>query len=556
MGRSLALSVGVPAATGTSSDKLTTFDAGSSHFTIEQRDGRVFHRESRSDEQGRILAEVEAEVAYALGSGSRAISYLVQRGDRLYQSPITWYSQKQRWDLSPGYEQRNQHFDRPIEPQCLFCHSNRVLPVPMTVNRYQEPIFRGLAIGCERCHGPGQLHIEGQQVVEGRDLTIVNPRHLEPSLRAAVCEQCHLLGDYRIERPGRSPFDFRPGLSTSDFFAVYERSSKLVTKAVGQVEQMKLSRCFQESKGLLGCTSCHDPHRVPTPSERVAHFGRKCQECHDQPGCSLPLSLRLARGTDDNCIACHMPTSTGTDITHVATTDHRILRTPESRTAALPAPAEGDTPLRLVNGDHSGAGDFESQGRELGIALTFEGAGQPDTPWVRQLGLRALNLLDEALAERPDDLEVRRMRAWALALAGRRREAVELQQQILKVAPSYERVLEEFIQFSIQLGEPRPALAAAAEAVTLNPSSPDLRERLAYLYTQSQDWSGAMRESLESIRLDPFRRFARMFLIQCFLHQNDAARAEAELATLIGLNPNERDGLERWFAERRKSQGR
>jgi hypothetical protein len=126
----------------------------------------------------------------------------------------------------------------------------------------------------------------------------------------------------------------------------------------------------------------------------------------------------------------------------------------------------------------------------------------------------------------------------------------------LKAVPSYEQVLIEFFQFTIELGEWRPALAPATEAVALNPSSPELHERLAYLYTQSQDWSGAMREALETLRLNPFRRFARMFLIQSFLHQKDASRAETELATLIKLNPEERDSLERWFAEKQRSQGR
>ena len=166
-----------------------------------------------------------------------------------FQSPISWYSQKKKWDLSPGYERRNYHFERPIEPQCLFCHANRVDPVEFSVNRYREPIFRGHAIGCERCHGPGELHAARQEMVEGRDLTIVNPRHLEPSLRAAVCEQCHLLGDHRIELAGRDPFDYRPGLPTSAFFAVYDRANKQGNKAVGHVEQMKASRCYRESQG-------------------------------------------------------------------------------------------------------------------------------------------------------------------------------------------------------------------------------------------------------------------------------------------------------------------
>ena len=506
MGRSLTRIAAERAAGGIGPHKVTTFDADSAHYTIEQRGARMYHRESRSDQQGRILAQVEAEVSYALGSGSRGISYLVQRGDRLYQSPISWYSQKHQWNLSPGYEQRNHHFNRPIEPQCLFCHSNRASPVPMSVNRYEEPLFRGEAIGCERCHGPGELHVRGQEIVDGMDLTIVNPRHLEPPLRAAVCEQCHLFGDQRIDRLGRGPFDFRPGLPTAEFYAVFGRSGRQASKAVGHVEQMKLSRCYQESGRRLGCTSCHDPHRIPSPEERVAYFRRKCQQCHEQPGCSLPLKERLARGIDDNCFSCHMPAVTSSDIAHIATTDHRILKTPASQTVALPAAAWEDAPLRLLNGKDPESENIELSERELGIALTYEAEELPATPQVEELGLLALGLIDKAVARRGDDLEARRMKARALAIAGRHREARLLQKEMLKVAPTYEQVLEEFVQYSIEVGDVQAALAPAAQAVAINPSSPALHERLAYLHVQTKDWDGAMRDSRESLRLDPFRR--------------------------------------------------
>ncbi len=336
MGRSLTRVGAEPAAAAVKIRTIAAFDAGSSHFTIEQRDGRLYHRESWSDEHGRIVAEVEAEVTYAMGSGTRGISYLVERSGRIYQSPISWFGQRQRWDLSPGYEEKNQHFDRAIEPWCLFCHTNQVVPVPMSVNRYEEPIFRGQAIGCERCHGPGELHMQGQEIVDGKDLTIVNPKHLEPALRAAVCEQCHLAGDHRVTRPGRGTFDFRPGLPTSDFFAVFERTSKLKAKAVGQVEQMKQSRCYQESQGRLGCTSCHDPHQTPAKQERVAYYRHKCLQCHQQPECSLPLAVRLTRSRDNDCISCHMPAATGRDIVHVATTDHGPSGSEASRRPSPP----------------------------------------------------------------------------------------------------------------------------------------------------------------------------------------------------------------------------
>jgi hypothetical protein len=66
----------------------------------------------------------------------------------------------------------------------------------------------------ESIPGPGELHVRrrrGQKADPGDgDDTIVNPRRLEPALREAVCEQCHLQGQARVLRRGRGPFDYRP----------------------------------------------------------------------------------------------------------------------------------------------------------------------------------------------------------------------------------------------------------------------------------------------------------------------------------------------------------
>ena len=107
-----------------------------------------------------MLVQAEREVKYAVGSGSRGISYLIENDSRLFQSPITWFSQKRRWDVSPGYGDGSLHFDRPIVADCLFCHANRVVPIAHTINQYEQPIFRGHSVGCERCHGPGELHTQ------------------------------------------------------------------------------------------------------------------------------------------------------------------------------------------------------------------------------------------------------------------------------------------------------------------------------------------------------------------------------------------------------------
>ena len=117
-----------------------------------------------------LLAEKATTIQYVIGSGGRGHSYLFEEGGCLFQSPISWYSGRHALDLSPGYRDRNSHFDRPLDANCLFCHANRAEPVEGTVNRYRELIFAGLAIGCERCHGPGELHVKQPGAAKEADL--------------------------------------------------------------------------------------------------------------------------------------------------------------------------------------------------------------------------------------------------------------------------------------------------------------------------------------------------------------------------------------------------
>ncbi len=127
-----------------------------------------------------------------------------------------------------------------------------------------------------------------QEATGGRDLTIVNPRHLDPILRGNVCEQCHLVGDRRVNRLGRDAFDYRPGLPLTEFFVDYGHTTDEGQKLVGQVEQMKASRCFRASQGRLGCVSCHDPHEVPEPDEKIAYFRERCLACHERSRLQAP----------------------------------------------------------------------------------------------------------------------------------------------------------------------------------------------------------------------------------------------------------------------------
>ena len=159
---------------------------------------------------GRIVTRNEAEVQFVLGSGRQGLAYLIDRDGFLFESPITWYSQKRQWDLSPGFEVANYHFDRPIRPGCLYCHANRVESVPGT----DQPVSaadlpRATRSVASAVTGRASSMRSARSIEGGRDRRSSTPPHLEPSLRDAVCEQCHLIGDHRVVRAGRQ----RGGLS-------------------------------------------------------------------------------------------------------------------------------------------------------------------------------------------------------------------------------------------------------------------------------------------------------------------------------------------------------
>jgi Flp pilus assembly protein TadD len=522
-------------------------------YEVARRDGKVFHSETQRDEQGRVVASVEAEVAYAIGSGRQGLSYLIERDGRVFQSPISWYARAGKWGLSPGYEGGNLHFERPVEPACLFCHSNRVEPVTGTINAYRAPTFRGLAIGCERCHGPGELHVRGPGPVGGGDPKIVNPRRLEPLLRESVCEQCHLKGRVRVEPFGVRADGYRPGLPLDAFLRVFvePRRATGAGRSVGHVEQMHASRCFRESRGRLGCISCHDPHRLPRPGERVSHFRDRCLECHDGGhGCGMAEGRRRERNPEDSCIECHMPRSPLADIPHVAATDHTIPRL-AGVDGSIPPPLDDQEvekePLVPWAREGRAPRDRADFGRDLGLALSE--AGQELRGMLGpQLARRSLPLLQASLEARPNDVAAREAQGLSLALLGRSAEAFAALEATLALDPVRERVLAATTAQAARLGRHEEALALARRTLDVNPWVSDYHLRMAALLAQRGEWRPAIDACLSALHLNPANLSVRRLLITCYLRQGDTTRARAECRTLIGFDPPDRPQLERWLA--------
>jgi predicted CXXCH cytochrome family protein len=483
-----------------SRDANNPFTALGRRFFVDRTDNGVWHRQSVLDDAGKPTIELAQQVDWVIGSGAKGRSYLTERDGYLFQTPISWFTRKQRWDLSPGFDP-SALAGRLVTGACLFCHANRLREDPDVPDHFTAPVFDGCAIGCERCHGPGQLHGNGDL-----DHTIVNPARLSPALRDAVCEQCHLEGEARILRSGRRLFDYRPGLPLNDFWSVLIQARRGDdAKAVNHVEQMHQSQCYQRSTGAakLGCISCHDPHVSVESAEREVHYRAACLKCHEgaagQHGCSAPLAQRLQTNPRDSCIDCHMPRYAHSDIAHAASTDHRIERRPGTN---LPDAIDLEA-AEFVDfyRNFFPEGDPQAE-RTLGIGLVKMLSTSMLRPARR--GEQALVLLESAIANDPRDVELRENKVQLLLLLDRNSEALTEAPSVVAMRPGDWRLLAWAASAAQAEGQSDLAIDYWRRSVEINPFMPEYQVSLIDLLIRTGRRDEARKRCAKLLQLDPF----------------------------------------------------
>jgi Flp pilus assembly protein TadD len=558
MGRSLVPATRLIDQQRYSPDTNNPFTALDRRFWAEPQAGRLRHHQAIADDD-RPAVERSQEVVWVLGSGRKGYSYLTERDGYLLQTPISWFTQKQRWDLSPGFT-LSAVAGRVVSAACLSCHTNRLREHPEHVDRFTPPIFAGQAIGCERCHGPGELHVQGDL-----DHTIVNPARLPQPLRQAVCEQCHLEGETRVLRAGRGLFDYRPGLPLNEFWAVIVQGpqSGEDSKAVNHVEQMYQSKCFQRPQGeiQLGCTTCHDPHVPVGEPQREEHYRAACLKCHAPPlpqplspegarggreklpGCSEALAQRQRTTPADSCITCHMPRYTTSDIAHTASTDHRIVRRPQQR----PVQKHPETvayvdfyQARFPQGDPQAE-------RNLGLGLVkMMTAGMLPS---ERYGERALFLLESALGRYPQDAELRESKALVLLLLRRPGEALAEARLALAKRPGNWRLRAKAASVAAAEGQTEQAIDEWRQVVEVNPFVPEYQANLAALLVRTGRLDEAREWCDRLLALDPLNVAGRQLRVGFLLQEGKQAEARAEFAILRRLKPPDLAQREEWFAQ-------
>ena len=291
------------------------------------------------------------QVNFIIGSGQHTNSHLQINNGYLNQMPMTYYTQKKKWDLPPGFENGiNTRFTRKIGLECISCHNAYPNLIIGSENKYQS---MPSGIDCERCHGPGSIHVKqrqnGSKIDTSKyiDYSIVNPAKLSIDEQFDVCQRCHLQGN-AILKENKSFFDFKPGQKLSNYISVFlpkYTNSNTEFIMASHADRLKQSACFIKSyekiqnknilkpyKEAMTCVTCHNPH-VSVRETNANVFNDACLSCHNTKTENENTKLKLQnahklfkKNTWSNCVSCHMPVSGSSDIPHVTVHDHYIRK--------------------------------------------------------------------------------------------------------------------------------------------------------------------------------------------------------------------------------------
>jgi formate-dependent nitrite reductase cytochrome c552 subunit len=335
-----------------------------------QRRGREFWAEFDDPDSGRLRppARISRQVVMVTGSHNQQVYwYRTDHGRIVGQLPGTYIIAERRW------MPRTMVFLRPSadhppsatgnwNAMCINCHvTHGKAKIDLPWGRTADSSVGEFGIGCEACHGPGDVHARANQNpfrrywthLTGRnDPTIVQPSGLQPKTASQVCGQCHGVYAYsnrademsvnavgHAYRPGQDLLQTRflvrpstdlesPRLRTfaannQKFMAGSFWSDGMVRVSGREYNGLIDSPCFlraTDAKHTLTCFSCHSMHtarddRRPSAEWAATHqvspgmdSNQACVQCHDRFRTNLTAHTKHRAGSSgSDCYNCHMP---------------------------------------------------------------------------------------------------------------------------------------------------------------------------------------------------------------------------------------------------------
>ncbi|MEM1319036.1 MAG: tetratricopeptide repeat protein [Bacteroidota bacterium] len=531
------------------------------------QDSSLYIKEFRLGPSGDTVHQRTEKITYIVGSGQHTNSHILSHNGYIFQAPITYYTQEGRWDMAPGFRGENLRFSRLLAAECITCHNHLPDQVQGSMNKYVD-MPRG--IECERCHGPGELHVAqksaGEIVDTSKyiDYSIVNPSDLPRDLQMDLCQRCHLQG-VAVLKEDQSFYDFRPGMRLNKvmnvFLPRYTNSHEKFIMA-SQADRLRMSPCYMESEEL-SCLTCHNPHKSIEVTS-VNQYNRACEGCHaskaGEEACSYSPAERLA--VDNNCVSCHMPPSGSVDIPHVNITDHYISRQTAQRGQAI-APEQEEAiarflglemltseeaqPLEMAQGYIALYDKYVAAAPMLDSAYAYLEAST--APMAAQLKTRihyhfarlAYPAIVELVAGRsPSDIK----EGWTAYRIG---EAYYQLRQLPQALSYYQRATE-FMPFHLdfqeklatayaELGQLEPAIRTLEFVLKENPKRKVALCNLGFFYVSQGRYKEGEALYDRAIALDPDYVQALLNKGAILLFQQKNSEAKTYLERVLALNP-------------------
>jgi hypothetical protein len=540
-------------------------------FRVQESNGSIEHAVSFQKTKSVHVANYQCNADIAVGSGEQGRSFLSWEDGTLWQSPISWYTDTASWGLSPGFDIAIQG-RRPITSRCAMCHLGNATPIPDTINSF-EPSLMGLQanVSCEQCHGPGQLHVAkwdgsaktssaisdangSPQQSTSFDTTIVNPKHLAPELKVAICQQCHLTAESEVEVRGRSLTEFRPGLPLNLFIAQYEAVGGKTeeNRTVQHYASMLKSKCFVASQGQMDCTSCHNPHERPDAVQAIEYFRNRCNVCHESAPCTAEPESRSAQA--DNCVHCHMPRSTASSTAHGAVTNHLIVRdrsNPNGSRHATSSVGQSITMNPLTLGENRLSESDQQRNSDVALAMYVMKAKIPGQPFLTSEneinGL--IQRLQKVMEYDPSDMECCIVLVSLLIETRDLGQAVQSMKSCLEKRPNHERGLEIFTSLAMRIGDADLAKQTATRMIAINSRSHEHFIKRATAHLMLNEFDQVTADAKSATKIYPLDPTPHLLRAVAAFGKGDKLLSENQLKTSIDLaiDDNKRYWVESFY---------
>ena len=509
--------------------------ASDSHFTMLRKGVEAFMRRHQIDVRGQEINVVEKRVDYIMGSGHKAQT-LIHRNPRneLIELPVAWYTANGGyWAMNPNYDRPDHEgFRRRIRYDCFFCHNAYPRLEGRSDDFHTDPIYPEKlpeGIDCQRCHGPGQAHVDAAArklpVSEIRS-AIVNPKRLNRDQQMEICLQCHLQSTssplpHSIVKPGRGVFSFRAGEPLVDYAAFFDHPPDAGYDDKFEIAhaayRLRQSACYLRS--AMTCTTCHNPHDVKRGDAAVTETTAACRACHQQ------ISARAEHNKAGECVSCHMPQRRTEDAVEVVMTDHRIARRPAKQGLTARRPEHHGPAYRGTV-----AAYYPQKPEELVFAIAQVRTGTNLAAGIPLLERAANNdvncaadclfelseaygkagrladaarIAEEILRRKPGHVYTLRSYGTYLSAKGELARGAELLEQARAQAPDHPRTLHDLGLNYARQGRFDEAIRLLREALRADADSPEIHFSLASVLSSRQDFQGAEAELLEAIRARP-----------------------------------------------------